>query len=217
MAIKAVLFDMDGVLLDSEGPGFDRLRNTLDHLQVHVSLQSLLERYTGMRTGEIHAHLIQEHSLGMTAEEFALRHRKISGSYYLDGDLKMMPGLVPLLQGLKRRGMQLAVVSSTASMKVLAALNRLSLLEYFSTVVCGDHVQQAKPAPEGYRMAADLLHAPPEECLVIEDSPLGIQAAKNAGMRVIGYRGTSHVQDTSGADLEISHFKELEEGSKLPE
>lgn len=207
--IQAVLFDMDGVLIDSEEAAFDRLRNTLAHKQVDIPLRSLVGEYVGMRSGDIYENLIKRYGFDQTVDEFVREHRQISGSYYLDGELVMMPGLTGCLDFLQQQGVQMAVVSSTHSRSVLGVLNRLSLLRYFSAVVCGDHVQHPKPSPEGYQMAAAFLGAEAKDCLVVEDSPLGIGAAIRAQMRVAAFKGAAHVQDTSQADWEFCSYEEL--------
>jgi beta-phosphoglucomutase-like phosphatase (HAD superfamily) len=70
-------------------------------------------------------------------------------------------------------------------------------------------VKQTKPSPEGYLTAIRYLQSKPADCLIIEDSPVGIQAAKNADVFVVGFKGSKHVQDTSGADKEIASYEEL--------
>lgn len=120
-----------------------------------------------------------------------------------------MPGLLELLEFLRHRGILKAVVSSTFSRNVLYALNRMSVLHYFEAVVCGDMMEKHKPFPEGYLNAAEYLGVGPGDCLVIEDSPIGIQAAKNAGIATVGYKGSVHMQDTSQADVQVSSYAEL--------
>jgi len=207
--LKAVLFDMDGVLLDSEIPTFNLMRNTLMCKGVDVTLDELMERYMGKNSNIIYATLIEKYGFNQTVEEFRKDHRKLSGNFYMSGDVKPMPGLITLLDFLKNKGIRMAVVSSTSSMNVMFALNRLSVLSYFDAVVCGDMVEETKPSPEAYLKAANYLKAAPDECLIVEDSPIGIQAARNAGIRVIGYKGSEHVQDTSQADLQFASHDEL--------
>ena len=104
----------------------------------------------------------------------------------------------------------MAVVSSTSTVGVITALNRMNLLKYFDAVVCSDMLGgRTKPAPDGYRKAAEFLGEKPEDCIVIEDSPFGIQAGKSAGMFVVGLKASEHKQDTSKADIEVSDYIEL--------
>lgn len=207
--MKAVLFDMDGVLIDSELPAFRLLQNTLAQLGHTVELAELLDAYTGMSSSAIYATLVKRYGFSCTAEELRAQHHRISGDYYADAPLMPMPGLLPFLQALEKRGIGMAVVSSTKSVSVLTALCRLDLLRYFGAVVCGDMVRHPKPDPEGYQSAAGYLGVPAAECIAIEDSPVGIRAAKNAGIRVVGFKGSVHRQDTSAADMEAQSFEQL--------
>lgn len=205
--IKGVLFDMDGVILDSERGAFSLLQKTLRYMGVVVTAEELLE-YVGRHTTDIAESLIQRFNLKMTAEEFQAKNRK-TGNYYADSELTPMEGLVDLLIYLKAQGVKTGVVSSTRSPNVLTALNRMHLLTYFDVLVCGDMVTEVKPSPEGYLKAVALLGVEKEGCLIIEDSPIGIQAGKNAYITVIGYKGTEIKQDTSQADIEVHSFAEI--------
>ncbi|MCL2856116.1 MAG: HAD family phosphatase [Oscillospiraceae bacterium] len=207
--MKAVLFDMDGVLLDSEIPSFSLLRNTLVKKGAEITLEDLLERYTGVTSNDIYAELIEKYSFGQSVDEFRLEHRRLSGNYYMEGPMSPMPGVVELLEHLCDHGKRMAVVSSTHSQNVLFVLNRLSILRYFDAIVCGDMVEKTKPSPEGYLKATEYLGLAPSDCLIVEDSPIGIRAAKNAGIMVAGYKGSEHVQDTSQADIQVASHGEL--------
>ncbi|MDO5539336.1 MAG: HAD family phosphatase [Eubacteriales bacterium] len=207
MTRKYILFDMDGVLLDSEAGSFGFMRETLSKRGIHIEMAALLGKI-GKTSRQVAEELIREYNLTETAEEFLEKNRKM-GNYYADSrQLCVMPGMYEFLELLKSRGIRMAVVSSTRAMSVLTALNRLSLISYMDAVVCGDMVKTPKPDPEGYLKAAGWLKAKPEECVVFEDSPVGIQAARNAGMRVVGFRGSELKQDTSEADFELDTYAE---------
>lgn len=207
--IKALLFDMDGVLLDSEIPAFNLLRNTLQKKGVEVSLDELLEQYTGMNSNAIYSALIKKYGFEQTIDDFRAEHQQYSGNYYKVGDLVPMKGSVHFFEHLRRSGIRMAVVSSTNSRNVLFALNRLSILHYFDAIVCGDMVEETKPSPEGYLKAVRYLKLNPCDCLIVEDSPIGIQAAKNADITVVGYKGSEHMQDTSQADIQVASYDDL--------
>jgi HAD superfamily hydrolase (TIGR01509 family) len=206
--MKSVLFDMDGVILDSEIGAFSMMRDTLLRKGIDVSVETLLS-YTGKSSITIAAELVKKYNLNQSAEEFLEEHRSY-GNYYADfPDLRPMPGLLECLEKLRNNNVSMAIVSSTSSKSVLFALNRLSLIKYFDVIICGDMVKKTKPSPEGYLLASKWLESKPEECIIIEDSPIGIQAAKNAGIKVIAYKGSAHIQDTSAADIEVNTFSEL--------
>jgi HAD superfamily hydrolase (TIGR01509 family) len=209
--MNAVLFDMDGVLLDSEIPSFDLLSKTLIKRGINISLDDLLNTYTGMSSDTIYASLIDRFGLNQTVDDFRFEHHRISGDFYSDGDLVPMPGLIHFMDYLYKNKIKMAVVSSTSSKGVLNALNRLLLIKYLDVIITGDMIKNTKPSPEGYLTAVHYLQSTPTDCLIIEDSPLGIKAAKNAGIYVIGFKGSKHIQDTSDADKETASYKELEQ------
>ena len=119
-----------------------------------------------------------------------------------------MPGLLPFLWRLRAAGIRTALVTSTSSRLILAALNRMGMSALFDAILCGDMVEKRKPSPEGYQKAMALLGAAPERSIVIEDSPVGIRAGKAAGAVVAACRCGRLRQDTSQADFEFESFEE---------
>ena len=101
------------------------------------------------------------------------------------------------------------MVSSTSTKYIVTALNRMGLTGQFQVIVCGDMVRRPKPAPHSYQLAMSLLGLSPEDCLAIEDSPTGIQAARAAGLQVVGYKGGSVEQETDSASWEVRSFQEI--------
>ena len=209
--MKYALFDMDGVLLDSERGSFAIVQNSLEQIGISEPVDDLMERYVGMTPRAIGEDIIRRHRKNIPVEDFLSIHLNRGSYYEVCEDLRPTEGLVDFLEFLRERKVRMAVVSSTPSRNVLIALNRMKILSYFEAVVCGDTLSTSKPSPEGYLKAAEYLGAEPSECMVIEDSKAGVQAGKNAGMFVAAYKETSPGQDTSGADLEVFSFRELEE------
>lgn len=207
--MEAVLFDMDGVLLDSEIPAFTMFQESLNSVGVEVDLEELLA-CIGKTSLEIAESFLKKNNSHLTVAEFMKIHRS-RGSFYAVSD-KVVPfeGEIEFIKMLQKRGIRMAVVSSTSTVSVITALNRMHLLQYFDAVVCSDMLGgKSKPAPDGYLKAAEFLGKSPEKCIVIEDSPTGIQAGKSAGMFVIGFKASECKQDTSKADIEVSDYQEL--------
>lgn len=207
--MKYMIFDMDGVLLDSETGAFEMYRESLQLIGIDVTLETLLHDYVGMTSPAIAKEILEKYGSKKTVEEFLAFHRSRGSYYEISDEVKPMEGLLDFLDMLKGNGVRMAMVSSTSSRNVLTALNRMKILSYFDAVVCGDVLNNSKPNPEGYLKAVEYLEAKKEECVIVEDSAIGIQAGKNAGIYVVGYKGAAHIQDTSEADMEVFSYSEL--------
>ena len=207
--LKAVFFDMDGVMIDSEREMFDMLRKTLRHKNVELPLDEIIDTYMGFSSNYIYSTIIEKYGFPQSVEEFRKEHYRLQGSYYADGNLEPIPGLIMILDYLSARGVRMAIVSSTGSRNVLQALNRLAVIKYFDFIITGDIVESAKPSPEGYMRAAKYLGVTKSESFVIEDSKIGIKAAKGAGLEVVGFSASEVKQDLSGADTVAASFEDL--------
>jgi len=183
--IDAVVFDMDGVLVDTE------------HLWDEVR-EALTEEWGGRYTPEA-----QEAMMGMSSRESSrylhetvgLREppevindevvRRMLARY--ETDLPVLPGAVDAVRQLAADGLSLAVASSSNRPLIDAVLSRLDLAEAFSVTVSSEEVERGKPAPDVYLEAARRLSVDPARCAAVEDSASGIRAAHAAGMRVVAY------------------------------
>ena len=143
----------------------------------------------------------------VTVEQLT-RRRKELGNTYENGNIAPIPGIVPLIQGLRQSGVKTALVSSTATHLIIMGLNRMQMTDLFDVIVCGDMCAERKPDPECYLKAMGLLGAVPQECLVFEDSSVGIHAAKQAGIEVAAFTGSGNGQDVSEADYVVSSYEE---------
>jgi HAD superfamily hydrolase (TIGR01509 family) len=184
--ILAVVFDMDGVLLDSE-PLHHRVVNELlaEHgLRVD---DALYRRYLGTTLEDTWADLIRRFGLPGSVANYRDRYDAAILEAYRRHAVPA-PGALELVQGLRARGLKLGLASSSRTAWVETALARLGLAGAFDAVVTGEMVVRGKPAPEIYLLAAHRLSVPPERCLAIEDAPAGVAAARAAGMTVVAVR-----------------------------
>ncbi len=181
--IEAVIFDMDGVLADSE-PLY------------YLSLNQVLQSHGHSLTDEDNRAILGttvEHTWGWLKERFRLDGRLEDwiGVYdevilrNLKEKVEPSPGLYALLDALQARDLPIGLASSSQANWVDAVLTTLDVKERFRVVISGDMVTNGKPAPEIFLKAAGELGAEPTRCLVFEDSPHGIQGAKAAGMTVV--------------------------------
>jgi HAD superfamily hydrolase (TIGR01509 family) len=179
--IKAAIFDLDGLMIDSERISLRVWRGFLDEFGRSLSDDAYREMI-GMNTHASAAHVKRTTGIPMTVEEIVEVHR---GRLYqvIGEDAEPMPGLLELIDALKQRGIKLGVASNSPSDYVERALKAIDLKQIFPVVVAADQVQHGKPAPDVYLQAAARLHVEPDACLAIEDSPIGLESALAAGMR----------------------------------
>jgi len=207
--MQAVLFDMDGVLVDSEDYWVEREREELlpgvvpDH-DVAVS------EITGMNYREIYDYLEDEYGTAVTREEFERRFEAVAEGIYRE-DVSLLEGAHDLLDHLERQGVTCAIVSSSPHAWIDIVRERFDLEERFDAVISAEDVDgPGKPAPDVFEYAGASLGVAPEDCLVIEDSAHGIEAATAAGTTCIAYAIDAHDGiDYSTADVVVEEPAEL--------
>ena len=206
--IGAILFDMDGVLMDSEPL---HLRAT--QLALGDRPQSFTERdnraFIGATDPEVFRVLRILFDLEASTTELVERKREhLIGLVRTEG--RRLPGVPEVPLQLRGTGLRLGLVSASARPVIDAILEAVGLTGAFDTVVSGDEVPRGKPAPDGFLMAARRLGMAPERCFVVEDSRNGVLAAKAAGMTVAAVPGpaTAH-EDFSPADLILPSLEAL--------
>ncbi len=208
---QAVIFDMDGVLVDSEPFHFENESRMFRKLGLDISDEEH-SHFTGVATDVMWRQISETHELPLSVAELTELTVLESNQYF--GSLEKiepLPGLVDLLEKLVAAEIPLAVATSSDTVTMKNILEKSGLRKYFRFTVCRDDVANSKPEPDVFLHAAKLLEVPPENCLVFEDSKNGIKAAKAAGMFCIAYSGgNSGHQDQSQADRRIAHFNELE-------
>lgn len=207
--IQAFIFDMDGVIIDSEPLHFDVDRQTMAYYG-HAVTQEDLERYVGMTNPEQWAIIREEYGIGPTAEEIITYQMGRKIEELRSAELEPIEGIRELLDELKQGGIPRAIASSSPPVFIEAVVEKFGLQNEFDVVVSGEQVPKGKPAPDVYLRAAELLGVDPAHCVVLEDSKHGIAAAKAAGMRCIGYvNPNSGNQDLSRADLIVGSIGDI--------
>ncbi len=181
--VRAVLFDMDGVLVNSEPVITEAAIRALREFGVSAAAADF-HPFTGMGedrfiggVAELHG---KPYDKAMKARAYAI-YQDIVGCM-----IEVYPGTLPLLKLLKEKGIPTALASSADLIKVKANLHAAGIdMELFGAIVCGDDVEQKKPAPDIYLLAAARLGVEPSACVVVEDAVSGIHAASTAGMRTV--------------------------------
>ncbi len=184
--MPAVLFDMDGVLVDGEPLHFAAVNAILADEEVELDMVTYTE-YLGTTLDHTWNDLRVRFGLAHGYDHYADRYGLAVMEQYRT-QAEAMPGAHALLQQLEEADVPCAVASSSNRNWVETALTKLGMRENFQAVVAGDEVKQSKPDPEIYLSAAAKLGAEPGVCTVIEDAPAGIESGRRAGMQVIAVR-----------------------------
>ena len=209
--VKAVIFDMDGVLVDSEPFHIQNEKMMFKKLGLDISDEEHAT-YMGAATDVMWTQIINDKNLTLDiAETTALTISESLPFLRSIPKIDPMPGLIDLLEKLKAKLIPMAVASSSDPETIDIILGKSGLKKYFEYAVSSIEAGKSKPEPDVFLYAAKLLKVSPENCLVIEDSKNGVKAAKAAKMFCVGYSGAStEKQDTGLADMHISHFSEIE-------
>ncbi|MCI8584620.1 MAG: HAD family phosphatase [Lachnospiraceae bacterium] len=208
MKKKAVIFDMDGVLVDSESVYLQLFRTFLEENQCVID-ETLLHTLAGassQRTWEIVAQMWKEE---ITPQEMRTLYKKDHPSYEIPYKEILYPGVKDLLVWLKQERFVTAIASSSSEESIQEMLRETELSSLFDCYVSGKWFKNSKPDPEIYLYTLDKLGLPAGDCIVVEDSAYGIQAAKAAGLTVAAVKDTKFGADQSAADYLIDRTCEL--------
>jgi len=208
--LKAVLFDMDGVIVDTEPLHRKAYHKMFDEVNIDVD-EELYESFTGQSTINICKRLVKHFSLNKQPEE--LVQIKRSNYKYLfqnDEELSLIDGVFDRIKDYHENNVTLVVASSASMNGINQIFERFDLNPYFSGKFSGADLKKSKPHPEIFLKAAAHTGHNKAECMVIEDSTNGIKAAHAAGIFCVGFKSEhSTGQDYSLADIVISDFKEI--------
>jgi len=212
MKLKALLFDFDGLILDTESPEFDVWQAIYYEYGQELAAETWGQIVGGWGASHFDAaeHLADLVGDGLNVEELRARHRSESDA--LTFLQPILPGVVDCLDEARRMGLQLAIASSSLHSWVDPHLARLKLADCFKTVICADDVPpgRTKPKPDLFLKALDVIGVSADEAIVFEDSPNGVKAARAAGIFVVAVPNPMTARlKIEGADLILKSLAEL--------
>jgi HAD superfamily hydrolase (TIGR01509 family) len=208
MSNLGVIFDWDGVVVDSA-----RLHvlswNDLALEQGRTIPPEIPIGALGLKTEAVITDLLKWTNNPAEVSRMTLRKEELFRERAKRDGIASQPGVLDFLRGLKERSVPCAVGSSAPLLNVEAGMSVLKTDGMFSAIVSGDDVTRGKPAPDIFLKAAGRIGLPPEKCVVFEDAPAGVEAARAAGMLVVGLLSTHDTHILKNADLLIEDFNEI--------
>ncbi|MFH1255755.1 MAG: HAD family phosphatase [Candidatus Diapherotrites archaeon] len=206
--IKAVIFDLDGVLIDSMEQHCKTELQPLHEMGVPATMEELHE-FIGVPAGDFFKAMLKKY--GKKGDPEKLLERKYALMEFGAEKIPAFPGAIELVESLKSSGFLIAVGSSSRTFFVEKALAAIGLKEKIPVIASSSEVKQGKPAPDIFLLAAKKLSLEPKECVVIEDAIQGVNAAKAAGMKCIAVTNSFPAEKlkAAGAELVVKSLKQL--------
>ena len=208
--LKAVIFDMDGVIVNSEPLHHLAYKKMFEEFQLDVS-NSLYESFTGQSTHSICKQLCNIFNLNKDPNELVLSKRKhFKVIFERDSSFQMIDGAMNLIENYFNNDLTLVLASSASMTNIDRIFKKFDLNKFFKAKISGADLKESKPNPEIFVKAAQLAGFKKEECIVIEDSTSGIMASKSAGIYCVGYNSyNSKNQNYDNANLVVSNLNEI--------
>jgi beta-phosphoglucomutase len=205
----AVIFDVDGVLIDSYTPHFRSWREIAHGYGIDYT-EAMFAKGFGRTSRDIVAEQWKRPDLSVEQVRAIDDAKEAAYRRIVADDFPAMPGASRLVEALHRAGFKVAVGSSGPPENVDLAIEKLGLAPWLDAKVTGRDVTRGKPDPQVFLIAAEKLGVPPSCCAVVEDAPAGVAAAKAAGMACVGFPSTGRTRhDVAAADLTVSNLAEL--------
>lgn len=206
--IEAVIFDMDGTMIDNMHSHEEAWKEFCLHRGIVLSNIDFKQKISGFKNEQIIMNLFGYSLAPTQIAEYASDKESIYREIYKP-KIKEVLGLTDLIIKIKKLNIRIAIATTAPKANRIFALKELHLENFFDVILGEEDVKNGKPNPEIYIKTAKLLNVIPKACLVFEDSPVGLQAGKGAGMNVVGLT-TSHSKDELAlADLIIENFLDL--------
>jgi HAD superfamily hydrolase (TIGR01509 family) len=208
--MKAIIFDMDGVIIDSEPIHFEVDMKTIRKLGCDNITTEELDKYVGSTNEFMYSDIKRKYNISKSLHEIISYKVELTKKKIIESDLEPINGIRELLTTLRNKNIPTAIASSSPREFIEVVVSKFKLEEYFKYIVSGEEVVNGKPSPDIYIEVAKKLGICPTNCVVIEDSKNGVLAAKAAGMKCVGFQNiNSGNQDLSKADIIVQSITEI--------
>lgn len=205
-AQRAVLWDMDGVLVDSADYHYAAWREALAREGYAIGYDEFRATF-GQRNDTILRGIFGADLPDAEVNRIADVKEALYRQFVRERGIALLPGVLRHLRTLRASGWRQAIASAAPRANVLAIVNAVEIAPYFDAITSGEEVTRGKPDPQVYLLSAERVQVPPRHCIVVEDAPAGLEGARRAGMRCIGVTSThAHLE----ADIVVASLDELD-------
>ena len=208
LPFKAIIFDMDGTLLESTEADYRAWERVFKVYGRELTYENYVPML-GIRSADVIRNILGFDNENDLARVLIEKYDHFV-DYVNDHPVKPVAATDCFLQHLSRYDVKVGLATSSRQQKTMLLLGRLGFLQYFDAIVTGEQVENSKPAPDIFLRAADQLHIDPQHCLVVEDGPIGVAAAKSAGMRCIAITTTHPAEKLQQADWIIDGYDDAD-------
>jgi|SRR3989344_5337161 len=207
---KAVIWDLDGTLIDSEPLQIKAYKESFSKFGIDINEDDYRKN---MGRKDIFERIILKYNKKCDYDRWYEEKTKIYRKE-IEKKIRLLPRVKDLLEDVKVEGYKMGIASSTSKKSLLFILNKLKIRNYFQGFISGDDVINSKPDPEPYIRIAEKLNVKPKNCVVFEDLEIGVKSAKGAGMKCIAVTQTNRIkQNFKMADLVINNFDSFKIGN----
>jgi beta-phosphoglucomutase family hydrolase len=204
----AAIFDWDGVIIDSSRQHELSWKKIAAELRHELPPNFFLKSF-GMKNEKIIPELLGWATETEHVSKIARQKEAIYREFIKANGIDALPGVHDLLEALRVASIPCAVGSSSARENISCIIDVLGVSQFFKTIVCGEDVHRGKPDPEVFQLAAKRLGVAPDKCVVFEDAHVGLEAARRAGMKVVGVATTHPAETLQDADLVVNRLTEV--------
>lgn len=204
--MKALLFDFDGVLIQSMEDHYEGWRRALEKYGIDMNPEELF-MMEGQGVRAVATEITRKYNIPVEDTSDIIKNKQ--EHYNTIKKIRFYPNLLDVLNWAREKQLKMGVVTGGMRTRVKEALESFGLMDYFKAIITSDDVSETKPSPRPYLIAATQLEVDTKDCIVIENAPLGIHSGKSAGMKVIGITTTLTARHLREADVVVSDFREL--------